>query len=478
MSPSPRPTIVLLLIALLGPPPISRTAQAAPPPPPIRITVQPTRVRQEFQGLGCGAIYYEGHVTSLAARHKDARQQELYDDMFAKVPTRYLQLMIRPDHEPQNDNTDPWTPAFDPANFKYCEHTLAIARAARERNKDIEFLATLATPPAWMKTNGAQGGGGKAKATLKPGLELEFAEYVWAFLAHMAQSGVTVKYVAISNECDWPHDQPGCFFTPEAHAALFKTVGEYLDKMAVKFPDVPRATLVGPNTLSAPGAVKDYIPPMMRRAGKYVGVLAAHDYDMRGDRWGDLRRVAGTRPVWMTEWCARAPDDSPGQINSATEYGRAMHEAFAGGANVWMAYDWVYPPRKGGEALIHVDWGNDYTLKKPYWLFRQWATPLVPGMHVVDATATGGAAAAGLKPTAFLSADGRLLVVHVVNVADTPTRIALAVTGVPAPTAPATRQRTSATEDIAQLPPLAPAPAAYDDLLPPRSMTTYRLTLK
>jgi O-glycosyl hydrolase len=478
---SPRLTIVALLVGLISPFRVARGAGA--PAPAMRIVVQPGRVRQEFQGLGCGAIFYEGHITSLAARQKDARQKELYDDMFAKVPTRYLQLMIRPNHEPRNDNADPWTPAFDEANFKYCEHTLAIAKAARERNKEIEFLAILATPPTWMKTNDAESGGGKAKATLKPGLELEFAEYIWAFLAHMARHGITVKYVAISNECDWPHDQPGCFFTPDAHAQLFKVVGEYLEKMAVKFPDVPRATLVGPNTLSAPGAVKNYIPPMLRRAGKFVEVLAAHDYDMRGDRWGDMRKLAGTRPVWMTEWCAREADESPGQINSATEYGRAMHEAFTGGANVWMAYDWVYPPRKGGEALIHVDWGNDYTLKKPYWLFRQWATPLVPGMHVVEATTTaaggGVAVAAGVKPTAFLSADGRLLIIHMVNVMDAEMRIVLGVAGGGAArTAAADRQRTSATEDMVELPPLAPAGGAYGDLLPARSMTTYRLALK
>src|SRR4051794_1758219 len=234
--------------------------------------------------MGCGVMFYEGHVTSLAARQKDARQRELYDDMFANVPTRYLHLMIRPTHEPANDNADPYTPAFDPANFKYCEHTLAIAKAAKARRPDIELLATLTTPPAWMKTNDAESGGGKAKATLKPRMELELAEYCWAFLAHMARNDAPVKYLAISNECDWPHDQPGCFFTPDAHAELFKTVGEYLEKMAVKFPDVPRAILIGPNTLSAPGAVKDYIPAMQKRAAKYVDVLAAHDYDMRGDR--------------------------------------------------------------------------------------------------------------------------------------------------------------------------------------------------
>jgi hypothetical protein len=60
-----------------------------------QITVQTARVRQVFDGTGAGAIFYEGHITSLAARDKNERQQQLYDDMFARVPTRYLQLMIR-----------------------------------------------------------------------------------------------------------------------------------------------------------------------------------------------------------------------------------------------------------------------------------------------------------------------------------------------------------------------------------------------
>ena len=74
---------------------------------PTRIEVHPSRLRQEFQGLGCGAIFYEGHITSLAANQKTDLQKSLYDDLFAKVPTQFLQLMIRHDHEPQNDDGDP-----------------------------------------------------------------------------------------------------------------------------------------------------------------------------------------------------------------------------------------------------------------------------------------------------------------------------------------------------------------------------------
>ena len=155
-----------------------------------------------------------------------------------------------------------------------------------------------------MKTNNAASGGGKARATLKPGLELELGEYVWGFLAHMQKNGVPIHYLSIANEPDWPHTQAGYFLTAEKYAALFKKVGEYLDKMAKKYPDVPRPKLVGPNTLSAVAAAKEYVPLLLRNAGTYLDVIGSHDYDPRGDRWGAFRRLAGRRPVWLTEWGA------------------------------------------------------------------------------------------------------------------------------------------------------------------------------
>lgn len=440
---------------------------------PIRIIVQTAKVRQIFEGLGAGAIFYEGHITSLAERNKNERQQQLYDDMFARVPTRYLQLMIRETHEPQNDNDDPFKPAFEKKNFDYCKHTLQIAKAALKRRPDIQLYATLYTPPPWMKTNNNASGGGEARATLKKGLELELGEYVWAFLAHMQENGAPIQYLSIANEPDWPHTQPGYFLSAERYAALLKTVGEYLDKMAKKYPDVPRPKLVGPNTLSAPGAAQDYVPNILKSARKYLDVIGAHDYDPRGNRWGLLRRLAGNRPVWLTEWCARKKDSSPGLIDSATEYGLAMHAAFEGGVNVFMAYDWAYPPRDSGEALIHIDWGNDYRLTKPYFLFRQWAEPLTPGMRVVETT-TIGRGAAGVKATAFLASGGRKLVVHIVNGQDKDSIIALKLTGKFTTAATAARSRTSAKEDAAALPELASSAGNFADTLPARSMVTYR----
>jgi hypothetical protein len=67
---------------------------------------------------------------------------------------------------------------------------------------------------------------------------------------------------------------------------LCTAVEKYLDKMATRFPDVPRVKLVGPNTLSALGAAKDYLPRLLKTAGRYLDVVSSHDYDPRGDRWG------------------------------------------------------------------------------------------------------------------------------------------------------------------------------------------------
>ena len=111
----------------------SIAAQAAPP---VRITVHPGKLRQEFQGLGCGTMFYEGHITSLAAQQKNDRQRELYDDMFAKVNTRYLQLMIRATHEPaerQRRSVD--ARVRSPRTSNTASTRIAIAKAARERRR-------------------------------------------------------------------------------------------------------------------------------------------------------------------------------------------------------------------------------------------------------------------------------------------------------------------------------------------------------
>ncbi len=463
-SSSAMPRLVAFGIALMGP------LAAAPV---TQIKVEAGKGLQSFDGLGCGAIFYEGHMTSLAARGKQEEQEKLYDAMFKDVRTDYLHLFIRHDHEPQNDNSDPLTAAFKPEDFKYCEHTLAICKAARQRQPHMKFYATLYTPPAWMKTNNDPSGGGEKKGTLKAGMELELAEFVWGFLDHMQRNGVTMDYLSIANEPDWPHTQPSYFLTPEENAVLFKSVSDYLTKKAKTDPQVPRPLMVGPNILSAVSAAEKYLPPLLRKAGDALDIVGTHDYDRRGERWAALTKAAKGRPVWGTEWCVNGPDTSPELIRSATEFWLAMSEAFNGGANVWMAYDWVYPPRQGGEALIHVDWGKSWTPTRIYHGFRQFASRLEPGMQVVASSVSGpgasGISKPGVKACAFRTKDGKRVVINVANVQDQPVEITLQVSGVT--TGSAQAWLTDGTRSVESQPP-QPAKDGLKYSLPARGMLT------
>ncbi len=440
------------------------------------LALDPERPRQCFEGMGCGAIFFEGHITSLVARGRADEQRALYDAMFRDVRTDFLQLMIRHDHEPANDNADPGRMEFRREHFAYLDDTMAICREARARRPGIRFHAVLYTPPPWMKTNGSESGGGNERATLKDGMELEVAEFAWAFLAAMARAGLPVEFLSIANEPDWPHEQPGYCLTPESNARLTRTTLEHFKRMAGDGKTVPIPKLVGPNTLSAVDAAARWLPELDRGAPGATAVVGSHDYDRRGGRIADLVQAARGRPVWVTEWCVNAKDSSLDLLNSAGEYWLAMTEAFNQGANAWFAYDWVYPPRDGGEALIHVNWGKSFHKTRIYHGFRQWCAPLEPGMRVVPCDLRGehatGISKPGVKAAAFLDAAVGRLVVHVANVQDSEARLRID----PGPRfreVPTRRWRTSATEQFKLLegdPPLQHGTVVD---LPARSLNTW-----
>jgi len=447
---------------------------------PTVISVDPARVRQEFQGMGCGSIFYSGHITSFSKRGKHKLQREFYDDIFKTVPTRYLHLMIRPDHEPENDNDDPYRPDFSAKAFASTTPTIELCTAAKARRRDMQLYATLYTPPAWMKTNGKPSGGGKEKATLKEGLELELAEFTWAYLQHMRRAGHPIHYLSIANEPDWPHTQPSYFLTPKRHAELFAIVADYLEEMSRRYRSVPKPKLVAPNVLSAVGAAKRYLPETLKVAGRHVDVVAAHDYDRRGHRWKALRELAEDRPLWCSEWCWNGKDASPDLINSASEFWLVMTEAFNQGVNVWMAYDWAYPPRQGGEALTHIKWGNTYHKTKIYHGFSQWCRHLQPGMRVVELEISGpgatGIATPGVKASAFLARDRRYVVVHVVNLQDKPADIELRISGGLLNRARVRTTRTSRDESQEAHAPRHLTAGKMPDTLKPREMVSYVLS--
>ena len=394
------------------------------------IEINPDRPQQTFDGMGCGSIFYSGHITSFGQRKKNDLQEQLYDDIFKEVPTEFLHIMIRPDFEPSNDNQDPFQSEFKKYDFKKNRDALKVCQEAKKRIPQIKIYATLYSPPPWMKTNGKETAGGKEKATLKPGLETELGEYIWAYLSHMNEAGCPVDYLSICNEPDWTHTQPGYYLRPVEHAKLFRALLDYFEAMAQKDPSTPMPQLVAPNGISVIRAAKDFLPQLDAKSQAAVSVIGSHDYDRRlTQRWQLLREIAGQRPVWCTEWCWNGKDDSPDLIQAAVASWSVMCDGFNHGVNAWMHYDWVYPPRPGGEALIHVEWGDSYHRTKMYYAFRQWSRPLRPGMRVLSSQTAAPkrtrisppsgrkeSSESSVKTVAMMDPETGQLVVHIVNI--------------------------------------------------------------
>ena len=478
--------------------PASSLAQTKTETTTAQLVVHPSETRQTFDGMGCGSIFYSGHLNGL--KNKPELQTQLFDEVFTDVRTNFLHLMIRPDFEPKNDNDDPYDADFKEANFEKNKSAVKVCREAKKRRPDIKLYATLYTPPGWMKTNGKPSGGAKKKATIIEGMELECAEYIWGYLQHMAEKKQPIDYLSISNEPDWGHHQPGYFLTPKQHAALFEIVAEYLEGMYKKFPEVPRAKLVAPNGISAVNAAKKFLPALSPKASKLVDVIGSHDYDRRPGRWDKLRKLAGERPVWCTEWCWNGKDKSKDMIRAANCSWSVMTDGFNGGVNVWMAYEWVYPPRDGGEALIHVDWGKSFHRTKSYYAFKQWTNALTPGMKVVATsmeapkvnvvTAVGGVKKnkePGVKACAFAIDIPRdytdasyltQLVIHVVNLQQKPSELSMQIEGEQFRNAEVKVLRTNKEVSIEPGEPLQLRNGQLTDRLAPLGLVTYELQVK
>lgn len=109
--------------------------------------------------------------------------------------------------------------SFDMSRDK--EYILKLVNAALEKNKDIEFLASPWSPPAFMKDNGQMNNGGK--------LLLEFYE-MWAkvmarYVLEMRNNGVNITRVTVQNEPEATQTWDSCRYSSKEES-VFAT--EYL----------------------------------------------------------------------------------------------------------------------------------------------------------------------------------------------------------------------------------------------------------
>lgn len=168
----------------------------------LAININDTIRYQKLEGVG--GSFTDSSAYLVWTKLTPAQRYQLMNDLFNRQGI-HLSFLRQPmgatdlalssytyDDLPPGE-TDPDQDQFSIAHDQ--AYILPTIRAAIGANPDIKVMALPWSPPAWMKTNVALGGGGFNTANF-PALAKYFAKFIAAYEAN----GVPINYVAVQNE--------------------------------------------------------------------------------------------------------------------------------------------------------------------------------------------------------------------------------------------------------------------------------------
>jgi O-glycosyl hydrolase len=391
--------------------------------------------------------------------------QEYLNQVIDSLGCTFIRTQIYWDAEPVNDNNDPHLINWSKFRFD----------AGTENGKQFEFirdlgakgarlLATVWTPPIWMKgleefhgtflgnpvrrrpSNddlnqycswcGGAGGCLQVGGRLKPEYNAEFAEYLVAYVRKVKEeTGVDVWGINIQNEPYFPNPFESCVVIPEEYADILKTVGERFAAEGIT------TRLFGPEHMGEVswGVNNEYIREILEDEAvkPFLSFYAVHSYvDGVAPDYGSAEgwtalydKIVRThgRDLWMTE--------TSDFEKEGYDLGFSMAKSLYLGLKFGRISGWIY-------------WAMaDYVIKNNKLTslgraFQQYYRFLTPGTVMVRAET----ADPDLLVVAGIKADN--LVVIIINNSDQDKSVHLEGTGIPSEYY---TYRTSSTENFIKL---------------------------
>ena len=397
----------------------------------VEIRIDSTQHFQTLTGLGAMLYPYGG-------RYTDPGFPELMIRDFGASLIRMEVVPNAQESEPTNLTTyltDPLDKIIAGMDFKNNENSRAgeVARALYgARLDEVRFIATVWSPPKWMKTNGDVNHGGK----LRPDRRAHFARYLAAYCRGFEKVyGVPIYSLSIQNELMFEEPYKSCLYDPKT-----TEWGEAISAVATEFDhDRLATTLFGPENMGLPdwflgnnclfAAQVIGNPTALRR----LQAWAFHGYEPDGKtvasskkNWQAYNREfrrAG-KELWMTETSGNDPSwihaTTNGAPDGALAMGIAMHDALvAGGVNAWVYWSFQDGDHVSPYNLIaHGD-----TSSKKYNTAKHFTRYLRPGAVRVAATPDTD----DFAVVAFVHERKKSLAVVLVNLRDHPEEVKLAL---------------------------------------------------
>ncbi len=271
-----------------------------------------------------------------------------------------LRLNIPSNFEIENDNENPFvtdltkfninnnTPGHDDKLADHIQYLKDMKAAGLQK-----VIASVWTPPVWMKYNNKVGNGttsendappytttpGSNTNQLRTDMYDEFAEYCAAYIKTIKQlTGVDIYALSIQNEPRFSQFYTSCVYNGEALRDVLKVVGK-------RFEDENITTkLFVPEDVGWFDGIKSMVDPVMADADarKYVDMLAVHGYATDGvnpgstdaKTWENMYNWGASYniPLWMTE-----TSGYENTMDGAIALSRAMYIALNyGNVSAWL----------------------------------------------------------------------------------------------------------------------------------------------
>lgn len=286
-----------------------------------------------------------------------------------------------------------------------------LTKEARKRGVRW-VMASVWSPPGWMKTNQDVNNGGEVQKKYYA----DFAEYLSRYAATMASLGAPVDVISMQNEPDLATSYESCQWDVSAAVDFIKNywAPRWQADGRTEWPMWGEQSGWAASRAGVGAVIQD---PAVQALIKVVG---GHSYDnMRiGAAVGELVPAASFgQHAWMTEVSNMGPDD-PGMEDGlawANYLRRTLYDSRVNAVNYW----WIYQrhgrgERPSGEGLANLEQvGSQVTLEetKRLWTFAQYSRFVRPGARLLGVTADQQ----GLGAAAFLAADRSSLVLVLTN---------------------------------------------------------------
>jgi len=193
-------------------------------------------------------------------------------------------------------------------------YAMALKREAERRKEPLKVVATIWSPPAWMKYNRSISGtdplwnrlsrGGQGLPDCLP----ELAEYCEAYARILKRDAdVDLYALSLQNEPNFAQTYESCVYSPGELAAAVKTVGRRARANGLRF------RIFGPEDVGYLPRLRNYVRALCEdpEACAVFGIFAVHGYAGEGVRadeagprqWAETFELARrcNRPLWMTE---------------------------------------------------------------------------------------------------------------------------------------------------------------------------------